>query len=485
MPINTGVPSNLNVPQTFHTFTYLYANRSLVSLPLRIALVGMQKGGTGVAGTVYEVVDATQTDALFGANTELAIMCRMAFAVSAQLQRGPRVFACPIAEPAASVAATRTLTITGTATADGNVIVRACGRTVSVGVRSGDVQNTIATAISNALKAINENNPFATSVAANVVTITYATTGTTGNDMTNTVEQTVPGVTVAAAAGVAGTGTPNIQTAIDALAPGQYDGIAFSSHIGGDITIIGTDINNSWSATNKLWRWYFMGETGTIGTATALAAAANHQAVIVTSYEGSPSLPGEISTAMAMAAFSRSRPNATYNGLRLPIYPPPSATVYTGTEKETAIAAGLTPLDAVIASDGSQVAGQSKIVRLVTTKTTQGGFPFVLLRDLGISRTGVYLARQIDVASEERFGADANPDGTLQTDDVKDQVKDLVKSIMRASGEVNILKNVEDDIAKLVVEFDGVTLGRTNVDLWYSPVGGQHQIAWKHNVQVS
>jgi phage tail sheath gpL-like len=485
--INTGVPSSLNVPQTFHTFTYLYANRSLISLPMRLALVGLKTtAAPGVAGTVYEVADPTQTDALFGLGSELALMCRIAFATSARLNGGPRVYAVGVAEPGASVAATKTLTVTGTATADGNIIVRLAGRTYTIGVQTGAVQNSIATLISNAIKANDENNPMSIGVATNVVTGTFRTTGINGNDVAVSVEQTVAGVSVVAAAGVTGTGTPSIQTAIDALATLKYDAIAFGNHYAGDITIVNTDIPVRWGPTDKGWRYYFFGEIGTIGTATSLAAAANHQAVVISSLEGSPSLCGEIATATAMGVFSRSRPNATYNGLRLPLYPPVAATAYTGTEKETAIAAGLTPLEPVIDSTGAITAGVSRIVRLVTTKTTSNSQPFTLLRDIGVSRTGIYLARQLDAACEERFGADANPDGTLQTDDTLGQVGDVAKSIMRAASGpgVDILRNVESDISKLVVERDEVTLGRTNVDLWYTVVIGQHQIAWKHNVQV-
>lgn len=484
MPINTGVPSNLNQPRTFHAFTYLYANRSLVSLPMRIALVGMKTAaGTAVNGQVYEVVDATQSDGLFGATGELALMCRMAYNASAYLGRGPRVFAVSVAAPA-GVAAIKTFTVTGTATADGNKIVKVAGRTFSVGVRNGDVQNTIATAISNALKANQENLPYTVSVAANVVSLTFPTTGVNGNDAAISVEQNVAGATVAAASPTAGTGVADYTTAVDALSTLPYDGIAFGNHAAADITLINTNVAAQWGATSKKWRWYFVAENGTIGTATALAAAANHQGAIVSSFEGCPMLTGEIATAMCMGAFSRERPNAVYNAMKVPLYPPNAATVYTDSEVETAIAAGLTPLTAVVSSTGAIIDGVAKVERLVTTKTTSGGQPFVLLRDLGISRTGVYLARQLDVAAEERFGADANPDGTLQTDDTLDQVGDLAKSIMRAAGEANILRNVEADIQKLVYERDEVTIGRTNVDLWYTVVGGQHQIAWKHNVQV-
>src|SRR5512138_3779160 len=117
-PINTNVPNGLLVPSTYHSFSTLRAGNVLVSLPLRVALVGMMKDGSAVAGTIYEVQDAAQTDDLFGVGTELAIMCRMALALYARFGRGPRVYAVGMAEPGASVAATRTFTVAGTANAD-------------------------------------------------------------------------------------------------------------------------------------------------------------------------------------------------------------------------------------------------------------------------------------------------------------------------------------------------------------------------------
>lgn len=483
--INTGVSSALNRPQTFHTFTYLYANRSLVSLPMRIAIIGTKTAaGTATAGQVYEVVDATQTDGLFGIGGELALMCRVAFAVSAFLQKGPRVYAVAVAENAGGTANVKTLTVTGTATADGNHIVRVAGRTFTVGVRSGDTQNAVATAISNTMKANAENLPVVVTVATNVVTLTHPTKGVNGTDLATSIDQQVAGSALAFANTATGAGAADHQPAIDALAALKYDGVVFSNHAAADITEINTDIAARWSPTDKGWRWYFLADTVSIASATSLAAAANHQGVIVTSCEGCPNMPGEIATAMAMAAFSRERPNANYNGLRLPLYPPVAATAYIGSEVETAIAAGLTALTPIIDSTGAIIAGQLKIERMVTTKTTTNSQPDARNRDLAVSRTGVYLARQIDVAYEERFGADANPDGTLETDDVIDQVGDTAKAILRAAGEASILRNVEADITKLVLERDSVVSGRVNCDLWYTVVVGLSQVAWKHNVQV-
>jgi phage tail sheath gpL-like len=391
----------------------------------------------------------------------------------------------PLAEPGAGTANVKTITSTGTATADGNAIVRVAGRTFSVGIRSGDVQNTIATAVSNALKTNLENLPVTVSVATNVVTLTHVTKGVNGLDISVTVDQNVAGNTLAVANTVSGAGVADHQTALDALAPLPFDGVVFANHAAADITEINTDVLSRWSYSEKRWRWYFLGEMGSIGTATSLASSANHQAVLIASMEGCLNTAGEMATALAMGAFSRDRPNANFDGLKLPLYPPAAATVYTPTEVETAIAAGLTPLTAQIDPFTRAVTdGVAMVERMITTKTTSGSSPFEVLRDLAVSRTGVFLALQLDAAYAQRFGAEANPDGTLLTDDTLGQIRDMVEGIMRTSQDFNILHNVDADLVKLIVERDSVSVGRVNVDVSYTVVVGLHQIAYIHRVQI-
>lgn len=490
-PIDTGLSAQTRRPLTSHKFLYSLAVKGLVSLELRIALIGAKSAaGTATAATVYEATDAATTDALFGVGSELALMCRKAYETQAYLQRGPRVFAVCIAEPGAGTANVKTITGTGAATSDGNIILRVAGRTFTVGVRAGDSANTIATAINNALLTNNENLPVAPTVATSVVTLTHRTKGVNGADVQVSIDQQVAGNVQVVANTAVGAGVTDHQAALDALAPTPYDGIVFSNHAAADITEINADITSRWGIVEKRWRWYFLGEPGTIGTATALASAANHQAVLIASMEGCLSTAGEMATALAVGAFSRERPNANYDGLKLPLSPPNVATVYTPTEVETAIAAGLTPLTAQINPYTRAVSdGVVKVERMITTKTTQSGNPFEVLRDLAVSRTGVYIAQQLDVAYSERFGADANPDGTLLSDDAVDpnggggQVKDMVEGILRLAQDGTIIRNVDADIAKLVVERDA-TPGRVNVDVPYTVVVGLHQIAYVHRVQI-
>lgn len=488
MTINTGVPNSLNRPQTFHTFSFFRAGGALTNVPLRIALIGAKRSvGTATVNTVLDLsnLSSTDVDTLYGQSSELALMFRNALACANLFQRGPRVFGVGIAE-SGGVANVQTITVTGAATSDGNIIIKVSGRVVIVGVRKDDSANTIAASISSELTRIQQTLPVIVSVATNVVTLTHATKGINGVDVKVSVDQQVAGSTLAVATTVAGTGATDHQPALDALAPLRYDGIAFANHVSADITEINTDLATRWGASSKNWAFYFVGEMGTIGTATALAAAANDKAVVVSSFEGCLSTAGEIATSTAMLVFSREKPNASFDGAKVPLYPPIIGTIYTPGEVETAIAAGLTAFTAVIDSTGAVTSTLAKCERLVTTKTTTSSQPDDKLRDIGVPRVSVALAIQLDIATAQRFGAESNPDGVDQTDDTAAQIKDMVAAIWRAEAQNNVInpKFVEADIAQTVVEFDSIVLGRTNSALFYHPVGSQHQIAFQHNATI-
>lgn len=490
MSINTNVPSSLLRPQTFHTFTYLRAGGKLTNVPLRIALIGakLTAGATATAGVVYDTTGLTNadTDAMFGVSSELALMKRQADACSKLFGAGPRVFCVPIAE-SAGVANVQTITCVGTATTDGNQIVKVAGRVFTVGVRNGDSQNTNAAAISNALKARQNELPVIVSVATNVVTLTHATKGINGVDVKVTVDQQVAGMVATVATGTAGTGATDHQPALDALSPVRYDGIAFANHASADITEILADIAVRWAAASKAWSFYFVGEPGSIATATALAAAANNQAAQIASMEGCLNTAGEMATTHAMMVFSRERLNASYDGVKVPLYPPVVSLIYTGAEVETALAAGLTPFTAVIDSTGAVTQNLAKCERAVTSHTTLNSQPDDKVRDIGIPRTAVGIAIQIDIAAEERFGPDANFDGVRQSSETDGLIRKMIASILRAEAKAQVVDPdvVEADITETVVEHDSVTAGRSNVHIAYHPLGSLHQIVWQHSVNVS
>jgi phage tail sheath gpL-like len=486
MTIVTGVSTSNVVPNTFNVFNYLRAGGSLISVPLVVAIIGVKSAaGTGVVGQVYDADDAAVTDALCGANSEAAMMCRQAFLTGRVLERGPRVRLTLLAEPA-GVARIQTITFVGSATVDGNKIIRVAGREFSIGVQSGQGQNTIAASCADQLQRRAEELPVVVTVATNVVTLTHPHTGVNGQDDVVEVDQQVTGCVATVAQTAAGTGDADITPGLTALSPLRYDGIAIANHKTADVTAILLDAATRWSPQSKTWGWYFMFEPGTIGTATTLAAAANHRAVIVANMEGCRNAAGEGAVTTAMLVFSREQANAGYDGATVPLFPPNAGTLYTDSEKNTAILAGLTVYEGKLASDGSVVENRARCVQLVTSKTTIGvAVPDDRNRDIAVSRVGVHVALQLHYATEAAVGADNNPTGVPQEDSVT-LIIDLASAILRAEARAGIIskKFVESDVAAIRCEPDDVVLGRNNTLVPYHPNIPLHQVVFRHDITV-
>ncbi len=485
MAIITGVPTSLRKPQSFHRFVYQQGGRSLTPLAQRAVLIGVQKGGTGVAGQIYSIADIGEVEGLFGVGQELTLMCMKAFETCDLFGSGPQIFAIPVAENGAGVAATYTFTASGVATESGNVVIQIAGRTITVPVALGDSANTVAAAVAAAINTYKRFLPVTAAAALAVVTATLNWKGDTGADVKCITKSTPAGIGLVAAAGAAAAGINDPTAALAAALGADYDTLALANHKAADIALALTHVTQAWGVSEKKWRWVVFGEHGTIGTATALASAANDKGIVLAECEGCTNLPSEIATAMSIAISSRSRPNANWDGLELPLTPPVEADQFTNTEIETALAAGLTPLQAVV-NPTTRVAKSNvtAIVKAVTTQTTLSGQPFEVLRDLAVSRAGAFIARQIDAKFAERFGAAANPDGVLLDDDAIPRIKDMISAILYASADARIVTNVDEDLALLVVEKDPSAPGRLNIDVTYTVVLGLHQVAFVHRVTI-
>jgi phage tail sheath gpL-like len=411
----------------------------------------------------------------------LSLMCKQAFNTIAYLGQGPAVYACPISD--GGTAQVETLTFAGTATEDNDCVVRVAGRYLTVGIANGTTAANAAIALQAKFDQLNETLPVTASVTGAVVTATHASRGLDGNDTIYEVIKVPAGLTLTPAVSVAGATALDIQTGLDASAAQDFDAIPVSPHGAAVVTAITTHIATTWSASEKKPRWFFLGEAGTIATATSLATAANHEGVIVCSWEQARSLPQEIATAKAVLMCSKSRPNANYDGNLLPLYPPPIAFDYTSAEVETALNAGLSPLKSVVDNASKTVIeGVGKVVRLITTRTTKNAVPFVLVRDVGISRTAWALTKQYDIAYQA--WAEQQPDGPLLDDDSMAQVRDTVVGINYAAQDAKWIRNVDVDQAKTIVERDSTAVGRLNVDNSYTIVVGLHQVAYVHRAQI-
>lgn len=487
MALLDPIPSNLRAPNDFHTFRSVKAGSGLEPLPLRVLLVGTKlAAGTATTETPVQVFDLVDAATKCGVGSELYLMCATAFAQgslnksSGRVGAGmPEVWICPIAplSGGGAAAAAETLTVTVTTALAGTLVVRIAGRTINVGVSAGDAQNTIATALKNAIVAAAFDLPGTATVSTNVVTFTHATTGTNGNDVAFEVVSAPSGVSVALAQSVAGVGTIDITAALDAAVDRNYDAVAVSIHSSTAISDALTHLASMWGYAQRMWRWLFVGDRASLSTAQGYATSSDSEKVLIASCEQCPNLPSEIATAVAVAAFGTSQPNANYDNVALALYPPPATYVYTSTEEESALAGGVTPLRPT--PSGAQL----EIVRLITTKMTEGGAPFTALMDLAYSRTLAYRATQYHLAYRAQFkqeiidGAFDNPEATLLK-----RVRDMCVGIDRALGAQvpPILRDVETTIPEIRVAESTTVAGRLVVKAPCRPAGPLHQVSFDH-----
>lgn len=418
--IDTTFPSDNYVPGVGGEFDFVTGVGLQATSDRRMLVVGMLRStGTATAEKLYAVTDEAKADALFGIGSEAALMCRKAFETCRKLGLSPPdLYGVGMTEPA-GVAATGTFTITGPATAAGEVIVRIAGRLVRCAVASGDAQNTIATNLAAAINALQLIMPVLASVAANVVTVTYRHKGTNGNLVRIESANSKDGLP-ALPAGVAnavsganlsgGTLAPDITNSLDKAKVLDFWSIAIANVATTDVDDLQLHFDEMWATMTDRYRFGFMAGITALATDQTTQAAADDHRVAILSCAGARSLPGEFAAAAAALVLGREKPNANHCGTPLPLFGPDLDSGYNPTEQNTAIKSGLSPC--VPLPDGTV-----SLVRLVTTKTTQGGVTYRALMDFGVPFTMARLAREIDDDVTLTLNGGDRPEGGRNIDD--------------------------------------------------------------------
>jgi hypothetical protein len=308
------------------------------------------------------------------------------------------------------------------------------------------------------------------------VTLTFRTKGVNGNDVARKTIQTPTGIGIAHVQSVTATGATAITNALAALYNQWYDGIALANHATGDAAVLLADAAFAWAYGQENYRFYAMGERGTIGTATTLQASFNDYRFQIISAEASGSLPGELAVMAMTAWLARELPNANLDGEIIAADPPDPADAYTDPEIESALAAGLSPL--------TPNGAFCKLVRLVTSQITLSGAPFEALREPALPRTAAWMARQIDLGLETGLKQEvkyADPDGG---DDVYKRARDIIIEKHRAAERLRVLKNVDTYLPEIRVEDHPSVPGRLVAQDPMAVAGPLHQIALLHTMYL-
>ncbi len=468
-----AIPSTIRKPGIFHEFDLVSGAVGLTPLPNRVLLVGELLGGVGpgsaVADVFQQIFDENQVDLLFGEGSVAALMCRKALEAGRRIGVQPELYCAGIADPAGT-AAEWTITVgAGTAAEGADLVFRIAGRTLRAGVSKDDDQDAAATAILAAINANLANLPVTAAVVANVVTLTAVNTGLNGNDIVVTVEDVgLSDLTVTPAVTIAGVGVADPTTALDNSLALYFETKAISTHLAADVTLLKAHLDDAWAPAAKRWTFAFMGETGSLATANTLSAAADDERICIVTYEDSPSLPSEIAAATAVAVSSQVQPNFNWDGFELPLFVPPDASVYSDTEIESALAAGSTPF----APNDQRTT--TTIVRLITTKTTEGGNPFENAKDLSTMRGLITVVRQLDVTFAQQFRA------VNKSPQVIKRMRSVAYSVLKLFEDDGVTQNVDALFPQLLVTPDATVKTRALVNTPESIIPNLHQTVFTH-----
>src|SRR5437868_5228265 len=210
-----AIPAAVRTPFSFVEFDGSNAVQGPQILSYRGLLIGQKtSSGSAAANLPVLVTSAPQARALFGAGSVLAGMFQAWFAQNSFTE----VWALPVDDSPAGVAATGSVAFGGTATASGAIALMVAGRAIPVGVTNGNNATAVATAVASAVNAI-ADLPVTASALSGTVTFTAKNKGETGNDIDLRVnhydgEATPAGLTVGITPMASGASNPSLSAGI-------------------------------------------------------------------------------------------------------------------------------------------------------------------------------------------------------------------------------------------------------------------------------
>lgn len=445
------------------------------SQPTRSLLIGQKlAAGTAVAGVPVMVATEAQAKAYFGQGSMLARMM-------AQYRKSDltgEVWCLPVADAAAGVASTGTITVAGPATAAGTINLYIAGQNVQVAVGSTDAATVIATSIAAAVNA-NADLPVTAVAAAAVVTLTCKWKGATGNDITMLDsfraqaggEKLPTGVALTYNGSgllTAGTTNPTLTTTITAMGDDLYD---FVIHPYTDATSLDAfsveygDASGRWAWSRQIYGHCYTALRGTLNALTTAGGLRNdpHHTIAAIDLDcPHPSWEYAASFGARNAVFINADPaRPTQTGQLTGLLAPRPGKKFIWSERNSLLTYGI--------ATSFVVAGVLQIERAITTYQ-QNTFaqPDASYLDSETLHTAAYVLRYLRSAITQKYSRHklAN-DGTRFGAGNAVVTPSVIRSELIAAYDeleyLGIVENRDEFQAHLIVERDTLNPSRLNV----------------------
>lgn len=364
------IPTGILTPGVYTEVDNSRAISGPVAINHVILIIGQQlAAGTATEGDLDLIFSADQADLLYGIGSQLARMIRAAKNANPWTE----MWAIPLDDAGGGTAATKTVTLTGAATADGTLHLLIGGVKIDVAVTSGDSVTDIGDAIDTAVAA-NTRLAATSSNAVGTVTFTLKNKGTVGQDLDISenfyVGETTPaGISVAIADVVSGATDPTVSTAITAMGDNRFDYIIMPYTDTVNIAAMETEMTRRDGPLVQKYSWCANVKKGTQSELTTYGNSRNSQFVstmengIITN--GSPTPSEEIVAiyGVTVGYYANIHPARPYQTLELTgMIPPKEIDQFTQSQRNILLSDGI----ATYKVEG----GKCLIERAVTTYQT-------------------------------------------------------------------------------------------------------------------
>ena len=369
----------------------------------KILVFGIKtSAGTLAVNTPTKVFSADQAAEYAGRGSQ----AHQEVAAVFQAYRDADVTLVLMAAPA-GVAATGTLTYSGTATTATPIYLQVEDQTVVVPVSIGDNATTIA-ASADAAVAEYVNLHVTSGAALAVQTLTARSIGAHGNQIRYRVIQNTPGVTVAAPGMTAGAGDPNLTTAIASIGGARYKYWVLPDATALNLAAAITELDDRDTSARQIDGHAFIGARDTVGNLATLGLAEDTKHVTVFGDPKVPANPWTWAGRVAGLRASVENPRLTLHKRNIPGLLPPDETEYLQpSERGTLLSSGI--------STFHFVSGATRVERMVTLyKTNALGQPSTVFRETEVKLTASEI-RQLQLVALQIYI------GKVLVDDIGDR----------------------------------------------------------------
>lgn len=465
MAINTisfdTVPGSIRVPGQYIEFNTRNAVQGLPTNPQSILIVGpMLSTGTQSALAPVQVYNENVAADLFGAGSWAHLMVRQALINNAYAD----LTVIGIADHASGVAATSTVTVSGTATSTGVAQVVIAGVPYSTAVASGDTANAIAARI-KAVIDLATACPVTATVTNAVITLTAKCKGEIGNEITISASNSATASNITKTDMASGAKNADIQTALDKVAGKQYHIIVSPFADDANAKALSNHVTQVSNAIEQRGCIGVLGWRGTLATGTAYTARLNDGRLTCAWYKNATESCAIIAAGYAAILAGEEDPAKPLNTLEVKGLSVTSDDKWPLlTEANNALYNGLTPL--------TVVANKVQIMRALSTYTkSANNTTDPSLLDITTIRTLDYVRRAVKERIALRFPRDKLSDRLLP------KVKSEILDVLIKLDDAEIIENAEANKSKLVVIRNASDVNRVDAAIPADVVNGLHVFA--------